>query len=754
MKKTLFVWLALFSAAVQAQDTATKQISLKDYKTATISAFDDKTAITADVVNGHDGFTIIVPNTSSIKEVKLENKAFQFKKVTSAPHDKDMWYKIVEPFVDPSKQSVVLQLLNDVSKQESYVLVYLKVSGLGPTDITPAANQPSFTDLMKFVIDYQCKTPVAETDADGQSGCPTTTNEFFNEDIKTYDADKVVYVYDFDRRTSYETFYKITKVADKDHPKQFKLQKDLVNFNTEKLRPNQHVQIKIVNINKFLFDVTVNHSFARYDSQPTALFNEFFLGDSNILGNLTTLFNSNLTAAPATAESNGGGTTAGKAITKTPSYDDLPADQKALVDLLRNVRCFVREYNSFNDEVIKAFNNCSTFKCCRNFNYKDFANELLDIRLQMASIQGQLTQAQAALAKTTADKKTCDDATTQLKAAQKSQSDIAAKDQSKLSPADQQSKKDLPSQISTLTAQQCDAQKAKDLQTTLATQTATVQNMTAIAAILAKLPTEADIKKLAIFLNNMVKSNTEEVIPIENLDGDRLDVEINIKARDSLVKHQLILDYQQSIPFHVAIILKPRITFSSGTFLAVSNNLKNKTYDWQQTSRNKLVNDSSTYILAESGYSAPVLGFSALGNIEWRFSSGFGAGLSTGVGITVEHSPRVNYLAGPSLFFGEERQFVLTGGITAMQTDVLNNNLLTAEQQGIQYTPSSRPAINYYKEMKTGIFFSITFTPFTTSKTSTTTSTSASASVPAKSTSTTSKTGAPTTTTTTTTTIK
>ncbi len=160
------------------------------------------------------------------------------------------------------------------------------------------------------------------------------------------------------------------------------------------------------------------------------------------------------------------------------------------------------------------------------------------------------------------------------------------------------------------------------------------------------------------------------------------------------------------------VVCKPFVNFSVGPFMALGSQLKNKTYGLQPISQNKIVSDTSRYILAESGYSNPVLGLSVLGNVEWKTGKSFGLGGSAGFGIIIENNPRLNYLAAISAFFGSKQQFVTSLGITAMQVNTLNNSLLAANQQGIQYLSSDKPVISYYKVVRSGLFISLTFTPF------------------------------------------
>ena len=71
-----------------------------------------------------------------------------------------------------------------------------------------------------------------------------------------------------------------------------------------------------------------------------------------------------------------------------------------------------------------------------------------------------------------------------------------------------------------------------------------------------------------------------------------------------------------------------------------------------------------------------MLGFCALGNIEWKTNRSFGIGLSGGVGITIEETPRITYLGGASLFIGGARQISLYAAFLAKLTILFHFPLL------------------------------------------------------------------------------
>lgn len=88
-----------------------------------------------------------------------------------------------------------------------------------------------------------------------------------------------------------------------------------------------------------------------------------------------------------------------------------------------------------------------------------------------------------------------------------------------------------------------------------------------------------------------------------------------------------------------------------------------------------------------------------------------------GTGLSIEKLPRLAYLGGVSLFFGDLRQFTITGGFVGMQVNQLTKNYQTIADNQVIY--KSRPDIQYYKEFKVGGFISLTYTPFKVYKTKT-----------------------------------
>jgi hypothetical protein len=225
------------------------------------------------------------------------------------------------------------------------------------------------------------------------------------------------------------------------------------------------------------------------------------------------------------------------------------------------------------------------------------------------------------------------------------------------------------------------------------------------------LPTEADLKKLAVFKDNIIKSNLEELYPL-HVGPNGLDFSMTIQSRQGVFDYfSLQPRTKLSIYQFIPVVCKTQMTFSLGPFAGFSNNLQNVTYTWQQLANNSnMVISGANYILVPSGYSHSAPGIAAMANIEWKYTGSLGLGVSGGAGLTAEQNTRLAGLAGGSIFLGNWRQVVITAGVLAIDVNRLTNNWQTVADKQVIYT--SQPPLSYYKELRVGGFVSLTVTPF------------------------------------------
>ena len=577
-------------------------------------------------------------------------------------------------------------------------------------------------------------TPKAasESSAEDCNSNKRNQKDNFGEDISSYGPNDIVYVYDFNKDPSKRRFYKITRNGNT-------LETNPVNFNREVIHHRDNVKFKIYHLNKFIYHASIADTVVTFDSEANVLFANFFQGEGDFMESLMNTFSSALMNKAVDKEN---------FVQKNEfaSTDDPESNKIQIDSLFAKIQTFVEDYNSLQEDILQAYNPCHSFDCCNyeKDQYTRLANLLSEIRIETAEIQRELNEKKAFTApcieagnilKNQKDKikdltlKSLQITTkTQLldkeKSALNEKINLSRGQEKKKQEANlAQIKEELLTKQNELKTIENESQEAKkelelleekakdacDEDTEIAKKH--LKELTAINSILEHLPTEEDLGKMFVFLWNMVEENNSYTTDYISLNGNELDLTINIASNDSVTKYFSIPEYNNP-PIHIQIpiIGKPFVSFSSGSFLAPGKNLRNDTYSWQETVNAGNNTADTNFQLVNSGSTLAPLGLCALGNVEWKFTRNLGAGLSAGVGMTIEKNPRLAYLGGISFFFGDMRQFALTGGVTAMQVNKLASNFQTTADNQVIY--HAKTDIAYYQELKVGGFVSLTYTPF------------------------------------------
>jgi hypothetical protein len=516
-----------------------------------------------------------------------------------------------------------------------------------------------------------------------QPNDPATKNDCAGCNVK-YELEvrnkATVLYYDF----SCKCFYKLTNNGTK----------KAINVSNLGLGGKKEIRLIIENVNRYIYDVSVTSKTVHYESEMPALFKNFFYGDSSkLLGSLI-----------------------------TAGSQSLKGDLKGQFEAFKTrVTEYNKRINKLKARRLNAFLTCAKFNCCENASFvqefQSLLDDLLDLRGEAIDLQLKLAAGdtkEVVVQGIEAIKRELNECQEKIKASNKLITD-KQNEKDKLDPEKDKDKMEgLNKEIKKAEDNSC--KNETDIKARLKDENERLVLIKTMENFQAGLPSEDDISKLFLFVSNMVETNSEYVqtpIPIQ---GNAVEFTIQAKPNDSslLKKWNTSPLYNDSFVVEIPIFWKPFVSFSSGSYFSLGKKLFNKTYDWQVLpTANNTVSDSSKYKLTESGYTPPSFGFAALINIEVKASAMIGFGFSAGVGLTIEKKPRPSYLAGGSLFIGDRKQLVLTGGIAAMQMDRLRNNLQAAHDQQIVY--SYKAPIEYYKEIKTGAFVSLTYTPFTTS---------------------------------------
>lgn len=474
-----------------------------------------------------------------------------------------------------------------------------------------------------------------------------------------------------------------------------------LNLNKEVLEPDQNLLFKVVNINRHAYDISFTDSIVTFDSDPPPLLRQFLIGDTTgLLGNLIS----------ASTESFNGDTDG-----DTHNYqDDYPASE---------LNCLNTSLNRLRSYILKAYDPCTKFDCCSPF----FAEDYQCVAAQLQAVKAKIV---ATLPEFTVLRNSLLKAQDGLAIYNK-----AVKDSTKISLG-----------IARLTKEESNKPsetRKKEIQDTLALEKKKLdkmapykQNPDSIKRVLKRievemtpylaantlldiLPTEAEIQKMFFFLNSLTESSSYFSRDYINLRGNRLDLSLQIEKKKSVAKAfgaDTLIDRINYL-FEIPIICHPFLSFSSGTFISPGKNLLTKQYAWQEVPLNNSVTSTSSFVLVESSYSPPPIGFAAFGSFEEKWCRNFGGGISFGVGLTVETKPRTAYLFGGSLFFGNTRQFALTCGFTFMQVEKLQKEFETISNNAIVYSTNTVTP-KYYKTLGAGSMFALSYTPFKTRKNS------------------------------------
>ncbi len=619
-----------------------QKIVIDEFKDYELSKYQDDTEITGAISNG---FILHVSKELGVDKVVYKNAGgAYFSQTISSTDETSNVYDVQNiPVLADNTCKIILY------KGGAFKTITLKVKPGAVAGTGAETNNTTNCNINLF-------TP--------KDNCPDSIfAEYFGLDPADFLEDDVIYVYDFNKLTSKRRMYKFTK-GNGDAV----LKKTKVNLTKEELRAKKQVWIKVANINRFMYDVSIADSLFYYDSKPSALFNRMFIGDS-----LTTL-----------------GAMMDKGVIQNKS------DQEKVDKILNNLDCFNKMYASLKAELIKAFDPCQTFASCNEVDFKAISLKLNEVRTGILLLQIEFTDANKALEELKKKKTDC----AALEKDEKKLTEELGK--LKVGDAGYDAAKEKVDKLkackSEAQARQADIDKAEK-------ELAVVNGL---AEIKVNLPTDAHLKQLSVFLLNMVEQNQALIRGPIQLEGNLLDVTININSNDSIVNKFGYPNFRDKIHFAIPVYGRPFVSFSSGSFLALDKRLREKTYAWQE------VGNGAGHILAESGYSNPVAGFSALVNVQWGLSSYVGIGPSVGVGLTIEEQPRLSYLVGGSVFLGKSSQLAITGGVAIMQVDKLAKNFEAAyENQTIFATTRD---IEYYKNFKVGPFISLTYTLFKISK--------------------------------------
>lgn len=416
-------------------------------------------------------------------------------------------------------------------------------------------------------------------------------------------------------------------------------------------------KIKIIHVNRYLKDVVISVDDLIYKSEAPGLFDDFFGSSGQLLTGLR---------GAVTAHGEGAKNAYGKFEEDLRKFNSLINELKEKRDRAYSLCC-------------EATQNCGEISLGTSFS--DLGSRLFELNVSYNLLAKEL--------KKEAEERDA------LKAAIKKVDENFAKAKNAEKPALLKKKGDLELKLKNF---------ADDLDDQ-------IKKLDTLWAVFEK-PTEEQIRNLVLFAKNYLKENyTFSSPPIYPL-GNRLNIKINIDSKDELkeIRERMIPTDHQQLEIEGPVLNKWLFSFSSGPFIGFNDALYETDYQFQKIpSSGNLIDENSLYTLTSSGKTNPPVGLSAFAHFENKFEENFGLGISVGVGLTIETKPQPVLLFGPSFFIGDKNRFVLTGGAAAMQVDALKNDLYP---EGLVY--KNIEGLKYYKDLRIGGFFSLTYTLFTT----------------------------------------
>jgi len=458
------------------------------------------------------------------------------------------------------------------------------------------------------------------------------------------------------------------------------------NLSNIKVNYGEEFRIKVLNINRYNYNVEFSVDNIEFGSEQPKLFKELFTGSGDYLNNLLTELQNS------------------KTIIKSVNGASDTSEFSSVLD------SFMIDYYKLVDKQLEAYSYCpANITDCNGkpdtkVLFSDMAMKLLHLKVSYQDYHEGKANGLSEI------KKDLQDSEDSLKSCNEKKEQLL--DQIKKNPKDSVKIKKK------IKALGCDkwqenineiTKNKSDIETSLA-------QLDKFWTVIARISDE-DLMKLTLFNNNFVADNFSYVSPPIYPEGNMIDIGLKFKPSDSgLVKKWNIMPlYSDSLGLNIFVKSKTFVSFSSGPFIGIGKNIRGETYGWQpQPDAGGIVPDSAKYKLVSTGNGNIPVGIAAFANVGAKFSEGFGWAVSPGVGITAETNPRPVYFLGGSLNFGKKDMFSLTGGLAFVYADQLKSALYP--DPGVtQYKKTD--AIAYSKELKVGGFISISYTVFSFDKT-------------------------------------
>jgi len=450
---------------------------------------------------------------------------------------------------------------------------------------------------------------------------------------------------------------------------------------------NQEFKIKVVNVNRYIYNIDLVANDVEFGSNPPELFKQLFLGDGNVLDNLLAKLNTDKMIDPKMQITNIGNA-------KIIANDSIEKLKNLFILALDS---FKEEYNLMLENQLKVYDFCpATIECCDQKHdkqkFKEFADLILQLKFSYLEYNSGFSSEMARLQKQIEFLNVELDSANEIGKGKK---------------------------IATMNKKHVDSIKNKIIQ--LNQEKASKESVKAdIDIIFESISTikDEDLMKLVLFNQNMVADHFSYTSPPIFPNSNKLNIGIKFNPVDSspIKKWDIMPLVDDSLGLEILVKDKWFISFSSGPFVGLGKSIQDDTYGWQaQLDSNGVISDASPYKLVNTGNSGLPIGLAAYANMGTKLTTGFGIGLSVGVGVVIEKDPKPVYLLGGSLYFGGKQQLNITGGVSLMHVDRLKSELYPNLSGNLYSNKSTQ--IEYSSELRIGGFISVSYTLFSMDRT-------------------------------------
>jgi hypothetical protein len=467
------------------------------------------------------------------------------------------------------------------------------------------------------------------------------------------------------------------------------------NLKKLRLKYNQEFKFRINGINRYLYDINFQANDIRLNNEPLPLFKNLFLGEGSIDKLIAGLgFKSSVT--PEKVDTNS------------------PKAPPAVETFINSFKEFKGKYVSLLDDKVTVYRYClPNPECaCKDDKFSEMSSSLLQVKLDFAKAKKELTKQQKSDFETcTKENKEKEGKIAELKKSIESQGkkkEELEKRVKKLAIASDEAKKlrkeiksvvalidELENELNDNALEDCRDEVIEDM----------INQIDQLGAYLDSIKEES-LMSLILFHNSRVADHLEFTSSPIFPQGNRLRLGIGFNPTTNAKQLNFMPLPSDSIGLDIPVIWKPFLTFSSGLFYSY---IPQDSYGTKQMPFKGIVSDTSRFSIVKMGSRDATAGFSAFTNLGMKFTGNFGAGVSLGVGVTIEDTPKPAYLAGLSTYWGDRKQLIFTFGLSAIPTKSLKTELYP-ELGTLLY--KTAPSLQYTDTMKTGWFFSITYALF------------------------------------------